>query len=292
MKTRITTTFGSTLSNFRLIRFALLSILVCLIAFSGTSAIAAEDAETSARAPFKGTLYLIGGGADKSLQRFVDIAGGANAVIAILPHASGVPQEAADASANLFTARGVKNIITIMPGQKVGLPKNVNAVYFTGGDQNRLMRLLDPVLAGEIQDFLKRGGLVGGTSAGAAAAPATMIAGGMDDKFVQPNALLLGDGLGYLPGFIVDTHVLQRSRHDRMMVALSRVKDVVGIGLDEDTAVEISGNRINVWGEGHVRIMERPNSHSSNLDSAGKGQKAHVKNMLYSVLSEGDHWEL
>jgi cyanophycinase len=252
----------------------------------------AQDNQAAAGAPFKGTLYLIGGGADQSLQRFVDIAGGAKAVIAILPHSSGVPQEAADEAANLFTARGVKNVVTIMPNQKVGLPKNVNAVFFTGGDQNRLMRLLDPVLATEIHDFLKKGGLVGGTSAGAAAAPPRMIAGGMEDKFLKSDSLLLGDGLGYLPGFVVDTHVLQRCRHDRLMVALSVIENVTGVGLDEDTAIEITGNTITVRGQGHARFYKRSDKHSSTLTTVGKGEKASVRNMLYSVLSDGDEWEL
>lgn len=263
------------------------------LAFVGTGLkrALAEETEATTGAPFKGTLYLIGGGADQSLQRFVDIAGGAKAVIAILPHSSGVPQEAADEAANLFTARGVKTILPIMPNQKVGLPKNVNAIFFTGGDQNRLMRLLDPVLAGEIHDFLKRGGLVGGTSAGAAAAPPRMIAGGMEDKFLRSDSLLLGDGLGYLPGFVVDTHVLQRCRHDRLMVALSVIENVTGVGLDEDTAIEIAGNKITVRGQGHARFYQRSDKHSSTLGTVGKGDKASVRNMLYSVLSEGDEWE-
>jgi len=269
------------------------SSALALLSGLGTSRLLAADAEEyGAGAPFKGTLYLIGGGADQSLQRFVDIAGGAKAVIAVLPHSSGVPQEAADETANLFTARGVKNIVPIMPNQKVGLPKDVNAVFFTGGDQNRLMRLLDPVLASEIHDFLKRGGLVGGTSAGAAAAPPRMIAGGMDDQLVKADSLLLGDGLGYLPGFVIDTHVLQRCRHDRLMTALSLIDNAVGIGLDEDTAIEIAGNSIKVHGEGHARFMKRSDKHSSTLGSAGKGKKASVRNMLYSVLSEGDEWQL
>lgn len=278
-------------------RFLTASLLMAGSALFHTTAFGGEEKHTSpdassTGAPFKGTLYLIGGGADKSLQRFVDIAGGAQAVIAVLPQASGVPQEAADETANQFTARGVKNIITIMPGQKVGLPKNVNAVFFTGGDQNRLIRLLDPVLAGEIHDFLKQGGLVGGTSAGSAAAPPRMIAGGMEDKLLKSDSLLLGDGLGYLPGFVVDTHVLQRGRHDRLMVALSMIEDVVGIGLDEDTAVEITGNTLKVWGENHVRVLQRSGENSSNLPTVSKGLKANVRKMLYSVLSEGDEWQL
>ncbi|MDZ4836294.1 MAG: cyanophycinase [Candidatus Melainabacteria bacterium] len=282
--------------NFRLGRRRFLAAsALAFFAFDRRMALADDTVnvgETLVGTPFKGTLYLIGGGADQSLQRFVDIAGGDKAVIAILPHSSGVPQEAADEAANQFTARGVKNLVTIMPNQKVGLPKNVNAVFFTGGDQNRLMRLLDPVLNTEIHDFLKRGGLVGGTSAGAAAAPPRMIAGGMDDKFVKNDSLLLGDGLGYLPGFVVDTHVLQRARHDRLMVALSLIENVTGVGLDEDTAIEIVGKKITVRGEGHARFYQRSDKHSSTLSKVGKGEKASVRNMLYSVLSDGDEWDL
>ncbi len=269
-------------------------VLFLGVFFAGSSVRAAEpDQEKPASgAPFKGTLYIIGGGADKSLARFVELAGGDKAVIAILPHASSVPKEAADEASNLFSARGVKNLVTIMPDQKVGLPKNVNAVYFTGGDQNRLVRLLDPVLAKEIHDLLKSGGLVGGTSAGAAAVPPKMIAGGMKDGLIKKDSLLLGDGLGYLPGFVIDTHVMERTRHDRLMVALTEIDDVIGIGLDEDTAVEISGKSIKVWGAGHARFMKRSKEHSSTLSKVEKDSKASVFNILYSVLSEDSEWPL
>lgn len=274
----------------------LLSALSLLSGFGDMRACADDpgaEKEAAGGAPFQGTLYLIGGGADQSLQRFVDIAGGAQAVIAILPHASGAPQEAADEAANAFSARGVKNIVPIMPNQKgVGLPKNLSAVFFTGGDQNRLMRLLDPVLASEIHDFLKRGGLVGGTSAGAAAAPPRMIAGGMEDNLVKNDSLLLGDGLGYLPNFVIDTHVLERSRHDRLMVTLSSIENVTGVGLDEDTAIEITAQKIVVRGVNHARFYKRSDKFSTTVDTVSKGNKASVRNMLYSVLSEGDEWEL
>jgi cyanophycinase len=272
------------------------SALALLAGFAMRQAVADDpkaEKEAAGGAPFKGTLYLIGGGADQSLQRFVDIAGGAQAVIAILPHSSGAPQEAADEAANAFSARGVKNIVPIMPSQKgVGLPKNLSAVFFTGGDQNRLMRLLDPLLGTEIHDFLKGGGLVGGTSAGAAAAPPRMIAGGMDDQLLKSDSLLLGDGLGYLPGFVIDTHVLQRCRHDRLMVALSSIENATGVGLDEDTAIEIAGRKIVVRGVNHARFYKRSDRFSNTVDTVSKGTKASVRNMLYSVLSEGDQWDL
>ncbi len=272
--------------------FLAATTLALLTTFGLGALVRADDEAEKGPLPFKGTLYLIGGGANDSMQRFVDIAGGDKAVIAILPHASSVPQESADECANLFASRRAKNVVTIMPGQKSGLPKNVNAVFFTGGDQNRLMRLLDPVLAQEIQDFLKQGGLVGGTSAGAAAAPPCMIAGGMDDKIVKADSLLMNDGLGYLPGFVIDTHVLERARHDRLLVAVSNIDKVIGIGLDEDTAVEITGSKIKVWGKGHARFMQKSDKHSSTINKVGRGNKAKVVNMLYSVLSDGDEWEL
>src|SRR5579885_2691804 len=111
--------------------FAFASHIVPFVDVSVRARAAAEEKTQDEKAgkiiPFKGTLYLIGGGANQSLDRFVELAGGKKAKIVIIPHASSQPQEAADSAANLFAARGVKNIVTIMPGQSgIGLPKDVS----------------------------------------------------------------------------------------------------------------------------------------------------------------------
>ena len=235
---------------------------------------------------------LPGGLADKSFKRFVELAGGPKAKIAILPHSSSVPIESADETANIFASLGVKSTVAIQPTGNQALPADVTAVWMTGGDQNRLMRLADKTLLDQVRDFLKNGGVVGGTSAGAAVVPPQMIAGGMDDGFPRGASLRLSDGLGLLPGFIVDTHVKQRERHDRIMAALAMLDGVKGIGLDEDTAIEIVAGKGTVYGDGCVRFYERGAGFKSDLTAAKDQDKASVRNVLYSVIPEGETLDL
>lgn len=240
----------------------------------------------------KGTLYIVGGAADKSLKRFVELAGGAKAKIAILPHSSSVPVEAADEIANVFASLGVKETVAIQPSGKQELPDDITAIWMTGGDQNRLMRLADKALLDKVRDFLNNGGVVGGTSAGAAVVAPRMIAGGMEDGFPRGSSLRLGDGLGLLPGYVVDTHVKQRERHDRLMAALAMIEGVKGIGLDEDTAVEIQNGKAKVHGAGCARIYERSADFTSDLANAKDQDKASVRKVLYSIIPEGEEFDL
>lgn len=288
----------STLISRRTLCFALVGMLSAGLLFS-TSTLAQENMNTTeqpeqkeVQPAFKGTLYLVGGSADTALKRFVELAGGAGAKIVILPHSSSVPVEAGDSAANAFHSLGVKTTVIIQPGAKQDLPKDMTAIWITGGDQNRFMRLASKQLISDIQTFLKDGGVVGGSSAGAALAAPKMIAGGMEDGFPRGGALRMGDGLALLPGFVVDTHVKQRERHDRLMAAMAMVAGVKGIGLDEDTAVEIHGNKAKVYGAGFARVYERGPGFASELDGAKDQVKTSVRKVLYSVVPEGEEFDL
>ncbi|MBL0185983.1 MAG: cyanophycinase [Candidatus Obscuribacter sp.] len=237
--------------------------------------------------PDKGTLYLIGGAADQSLARFVELSGKDKACIVILPHASGIPEEVSEKLTAVLTGLGAARCVTIRPGSNASLPAETTAVYLTGGDQSRLFADLDAALLLQVRQRLQDGGVVAGTSAGAAIAAETMIAGGMDDGLLRSQSLLLTQGFSFLPNCIVDTHVKQRERTDRLMAAVSLVDDKIGIGLDEDTAVEITGRVATAYGAGHVRIYRRTPTHRSTLTDKGD-KRASVYDMLVSVLSHGD----
>lgn len=263
-----------------------------LFATHANHIVRAEETPMPTPVECKGTLYIVGGAADTSLKRFVELAGGAKAKIAILPHSSSVPVEAADEVANIFASLGVKETVAIQPTGKQELPNDITAVWMTGGDQNRLMRLADKALLDAVRDFLNNGGVVGGTSAGAAVVAPRMIAGGMEDGFPRGSSLRMGDGLGLLPGYVVDTHVKQRERHDRLMAALALVDGVKGMGLDEDTAVEIHKGKAKVFGAGCVRLYERAPGFSSNLATAKDQEKTSVRQVLYSIIPEGEEFDL
>ncbi len=271
---------------------AMLSLGLITAPSAGEGDTGTPTPEPEKQPAFKGTLYVVGGAADTSLKRFVELAGGANAKIVILPHSSSVPVEAADAAANAFASLGAKSSVIIQPGGNQNLPKDMTAIWMTGGDQNRFMRLAPKTLIGDVAQFLKDGGVVGGSSAGAALVATRMIAGGMEDGFPRGSSLRLADGLGLLPGFVVDTHVKQRERHDRLMAALAMVSGVKGIGLDEDTAVEIHGNKGKVHGAGCARLYERGPGFKSDLNSAKDQAKTSVRKMLYSVVPAGEEFDL
>jgi cyanophycinase len=272
-------------------RLVLLSVLGLWAIFPTERQISAAEEEPKMN-QFKGSLFLIGGAADSTLADFVKLAGTDKANIAIITHASAEPDKAGDEMANAFASLGVKHTTVIQPGHKGGLPKDTNAVFICGGDQNRLTRLLDDPLPKQLKTFLNDGGLIGGTSAGAAAAVKTMIAGGMSDKIVRPNSLRLADGLGLLAGMIVDTHVGERSRDCRSMVAVTMLDDVLAVGLDEDTAIYISNGKAVVYGKGHARLFRTSTGKKAAMKLSQDGTTGSVSDILVSYLTAGEEFKL
>ena len=107
--------------------------------------------------PDKGTLYLIGGAADQSLARFVELSGKDKACIVILPHASGIPEEVSEKLTAVLTGLGAARCVTIRPGSNASLPAETTAVYLTGGDQSRLFADLDAALLLQVRQRLQDG---------------------------------------------------------------------------------------------------------------------------------------
>jgi cyanophycinase len=252
---------------------------------------AAAGETRSNKADFKGTLYPIGGAAELALCRFAELAGGSEGKIVIMPHSSSTPKDSAEELANSFMALGVKNTETIMPGENKSLPK-CTGIYMGGGDQSRMLRLLDRKFVEQLSAFLWEGGVVAGSSAGAAAMACRMIADGMSDGLPVRNSLCITDGLGLLPGYMVDTHVGKRGRHDRLMVGLTMEPGVRGIGLDEDTAVEIKNGRATVHGKGVAHVYRRAPDFKSELPSTLEGRMASVQNVIYSIFPAGESFEI
>lgn len=269
-------------SNLRQLIVMLTSVLV-----TSTSGPAAQAG--SSNAP-KAAFFLIGGNAKSTLSDFVQLAGGDKANIAIITHAAEEPAKLGDDLQNSFNELGVKNTTVILPGSKTGLPKDTTAVYMCGGTQTRLKRLLEEPMLSQLLTF---DGLIGGSSAGAMIASPRMIAGGMDDHVVKARSLNVVDGLNFVPHVVIDTHVGERSRDTRLMAALVLIETAeLGIGLDEDTAVYIHDGKAKVYGEGNVRLFKRGEGFRSNVEARGKNALASVHNVVISVLSSGDEFDL
>ncbi|HEY9787298.1 MAG TPA: cyanophycinase [Candidatus Obscuribacterales bacterium] len=246
-------------------------------------------------------LLLIGGSAESTVLDFVKLAGGITASVVILPHASGVPQEAAEEISKALKTIGVRRIRVVMPGKALRLGRSVHAVWMTGGDQARLVELLGAGGIKQLAAFAEAGGLVAGTSAGAAAVGFDIITGGMSDGVMKSGSLTMGAGLALLPAVVTDTHFTQRGRFPRLFVAMSELekrdgKAPVGIGLDEDTAAYIvfSDGRwvARILGRGSVWFYTATSNFASNVRGLKDGGMISVRGVDTAALVAGDEFEL
>ncbi len=121
-------------------------------------------------------------------------------------------------------------------------------VWFSGGDQSRVTAVyLDTVVERALNRLLERGGVIGGTSAGAAIMSRVMITGGQGKATV-------GTGFGFLPGAVVDQHALRRNRINRLLGVLAEHPDLTGVAVDEATALVIRQGRWRVVGNSYVVV--------------------------------------
>jgi cyanophycinase len=167
-------------------------------------------------------------------------------------------------------------------------------VFFTGGDQ---LRLVSQIGGTPLLDCLharyQAGALICGTSAGAAAMPQTMLVAGPSDESHEADALDMGPGLGLLPGTIVDTHFAQRGRLGRLAGAVARNPSLLGIGLDEDTALLVEdGFRGQVLGSGAVYVADGTDlSYTSLAEHRSRGIVT-IHDLRLHVLGHGEHLDL
>jgi cyanophycinase len=228
---------------------------------------------------------VIGGAEDpdedemRILPRFVEMAGGKKARIILCSSPSENPEEKVDTYGKLFEKIGVSEVIpaAITERKQAEEPELVKAVeratgvFFTGGDQLRLTALISGTPFGEnIRERLYGDGLVvAGTSAGAAAMSSVMIIGGSEKGTVKREDVSLAPGLAYWRDTVVDTHFNQRGRVSRLMTIFAHNPNVLGIGIDENTAIDlVPGDRFTVIGEGVVMVFNGRVTHSNAPDAA------------------------
>jgi cyanophycinase len=213
-------------------------------------------ADTKPTTPARsGSLLLVGGGMnlpDSIRQRFLELAGGQQARLIIIPSASARRNAAVRSFAFWKTAK-VKSVRILHTTQRsqaddphfFGQLRDVTGVWISGGDQSRLTALFGGTgVERELANVLKRGGVVGGTSAGASVVSAVMIAG----------TGKTGKGFGFLADTIIDQHFSNRGRRPRLMDLLRIHPGQCGIGIDEETAVVIQGREVSVLGNGTVTV--------------------------------------
>jgi cyanophycinase len=216
-------------------------------------------------------LLIIGGARDKVgratvLRRFVALAGGRSARIVLIPSASSFPQQAVQSYTTIFGRLGAPNVDVVDPPSRAAAAAealvqaldNATGVFMAGGNQLKLSQLLvGTPLADAISAAHARGAVVAGTSAGASIMSQFMISLGADGVTPRQRTSQLTSGLGLLPGVIVDQHFDQRARYGRLMSMVAGSPNLLGMGIDEDTAAEVrDGFRLTVVGSGTVFVVD------------------------------------
>ncbi|WBV58102.1 cyanophycinase [Chryseobacterium daecheongense] len=163
------------------------------------------------------------------------------------------------------------------------------AVFFTGGDQNRICEYLTQSV---LTDMLKKkyfeeeDFMIAGTSAGAMCIPKIVILEAINGEAILEHDIELGAGLGFIENCIVDTHFVHRARFGRLAHAIILHQNCWGIGLGEDTALLIErGSNASCFGSGSVWIMDAKDIGQTNTDNVKKGNPVYVENLKIHILT-------
>jgi cyanophycinase len=258
---------------------ALISVAIALLSGMAPPAIAAPKAS----GPETGTLIIAGGGklGPEIVGRFIALAGGAKAKIVVIPTAGEDAAYGPDCTClKMFQELGATNLTVLHTRDKAQADteaftaplKTATAVWFVGGRQWRLVdSYAGSRTEAEIRKVLARGGVVGGTSAGASIQASYLVRGARSGNEIM-MAPGYEQGFGLMAGVAIDQHVTARGRESDLDAVVAKHPDLLGIGIDQSTAIEVTRDRFGVLGVGHVFIhdgKEQPNGGHYYLLKAG-----------------------
>lgn len=254
----------------------------------------------------RGFIIPIGGGEDrvKEMQihrKFVELSGGADADIVVIPTASQLEQTGPDYN-DIFRELGAGKVeflpITSRfdcdnPGFAEMLDRSTG-IFMTGGNQLRLSTILGGTLvAQKIRRQNASGVPVAGTSAGASIMSEHMIAGGASNAAPAEDAINLAPGLGLTNAVIIDQHFTQRNRLGRLLSASSYNPFLIGLGIDEDTAAFIGPDDVfEVIGSGTVTVVDASALTYSSMWQARPGEALSLLGLKIDVMGQGCRYDL
>jgi len=235
------------------------------------------------------------------LKRFVKLCGGRQARLVIIPTASNLP-DTGDRYIEIFTKIGVADAVSLPISERADADRpeyieqldNATGIFITGGNQLRLSTILGGTLVAQKVRRLNASGIhVAGTSAGAAIMPEHMIAGGSMGLSPQADGVNLAPGLGLTNAVIIDQHFSQRDRLGRLLTAVSYNPFMMGVGIDEDTAIFIAPDQVfEVEGSGSVTIIDPEHLSYSSMDRAKKNESLSLLDLKLHILSKGCRFDI
>ena len=250
--------------------FSVLSVMLLLALITPASQ------ETPEYGPAKGTLVIVGGGAIRNtgiIEKFIQLAGGPDARFVIVPTAAG--NRTADGQVRVYkeedviaswTRRGLKNVTMLHTHDPkvadteafVQALRQANAVWFEGGRQwNIVDSYMNTLTYREFHKVLERGGVIGGSSAGATIQGDYLVRGAV----AGPDIMMTPEkehehGFNFLRRSAIDQHINTRMRWDDLIPVIKRYPTLLGIGLSENTAIIVNGDRFEVMGAWKVAIHD------------------------------------
>ena len=252
-------------------------------------------------------ILIIGGAEDKLnerhiLRKFVEISGGKDSSILIVPVPSDFPLAAATIYREIFENFGIKkiNVLAATSRQEIlkidaeELLEGVTGVFLTGGDQMRLSSILGgTAFLTQLKKSVKKGIVLAGSSAGASSMSSTMIVRG--EPTVQPlkDSIRLCPGIGILKNIIIDQHFTERGRLNRLITAVAYNPSNLGIGIDENTAIHIKKNGVlEVLGGGTVTIIDGSHISYTTISEVNEAEPFSVMGLQINILTTGVRYNI
>ncbi|UCH10666.1 MAG: cyanophycinase [Fidelibacterota bacterium] len=240
------------------------------------------------------------------MQKIVQLAGADSARILIVPNASSDPVGTAEYQRDQFVSYGVTdvdfvNLTQETADQDTNLEKleGVTGIFFSGGVQGRLQQVLHgTAFLDRIRTIYQDGGVISGTSAGAAVMSEVMITGDeliSKDTVYAFSAILQGnietwEGFGLVKKAIIDQHFLRRKRHNRLITLVLEHPELVGVGIDESTAIIVNpDDTFEVLGERTVMVLDASRAEQISTDSQGN---LSASGIVTHVLRSGQKYDL
>lgn len=254
----------------------------------------------------RGFIIPIGGGEDreKDMQihrRFVEMSGGADADIVVIPTASRLDETGPD-YLRIFSDLGAARVEYLPIARRadcdnpqfVEILDRATGIFMTGGNQLRLSTIIGGTLvAQKIRRRNAAGVPVAGTSAGASIMSEHMVAGGSSNSAPAEGNISLAPGMGLTNAVIIDQHFTQRNRLGRLLTASSYNPFLIGLGIDEDTAAFIGPDNVfEVVGSGTVTVVDASQLTHSSMWEASEGEALSLLGLRIDVLGQGCRYDL
>jgi cyanophycinase len=254
-----------------------------------------------------GPLIAIGGAEDKTserriLARVLESAPEDRRAVGIVTTASQIPDEIFPQYDAAFTELGASEVVHLdirsredaADAAMAARIEGLGVVFISGGDQLRLTHVFGGSAVLEaIRAHRLRGGVVAGTSAGAAAMSSTMIYNGAAADALRKGAVKMAAGLGFVDWIVIDSHFLERGRFTRLMEVGATNPEFLGIGIGEDAAVEFhDGEILEAIGNGHVIVVDSSHLKSSNVAALSDGEPVAVEHVVMHALTEGCGYQI